>query len=110
MKKISLLILIIFSVNFAFTNIPTQDIPKAIVSSESINAETIQYSFISNYHIDDYKAPMLEGRMLNRYSEIISIEINPETQIITFETLKINSEKFLEKFVKHFKYSGYEIN
>ena len=88
MRKVNLLILFIFSISFAYTYSPTQDIPKAIVSSENINAETIQYSFISNYRIEDYKAPMLEGRMLNRYSEIISIEINPETQIITFKTLE----------------------
>lgn len=110
MRKICLLILIIFSINFAFPNIQIQDIPKAIVSSEDINGETIQYSFISNYQIDDYKAPMLEGRMLNRYSEIISIQINPDSQIITFNTLKTDSELFLGKFVKHFNYSGYEIH
>ena len=110
MKRISLLVLIIFSINFAFTNSPTQTLPKAIVSEEILNNDTIEYTFVSNYNIDDYKAPMLEGRMLNRYSEIIMIEINPENQTIKFSTLTEGSEIFLEKIVHHFKYSGYEIH
>jgi hypothetical protein len=109
MKKINL-ILIIFSINFAFSNSPIQTLPKAIVSEEIVNESTTRYTFKSNYIIDAYKAPMLEGRMLNRYSEIFSIEINAETQIIIFTTPTIEGRFFLGEFVQHFKYSGYEIH
>jgi len=86
------------------------DFPKAEVTSNNINSDTTEFSFISNYYIDAYKAPMLEGRMLNRYSEIINIHIDYESQKVTFKTLNVGAEVFLEKFVTHFKYKGYEIH
>jgi len=86
------------------------DFPKAEITSNNINSDTTEFSFISNYYIDAYKAPLLEGRMLNRYSEIISIHIDFETQKVTFKTLAIGAETFLEKFITHFKYKGYEIH
>jgi hypothetical protein len=85
------------------------DFPKATVTS-IITAQTTTYSFKSNYLIEEYKAPMLQERLLNRYPELIEINISYSTQIISFKILSENSELFLEKFVAHFKYSGYEIN
>ena len=82
----------------------------AKVSSETINTDITQYTFVSNYYISEYKAPMLEGRLLNRYSEIIEIHINAETQTVKIKTPSSGSSIFLDKFIIHFKYSGYEIH
>ena len=85
------------------------DFPNAKVSAVTSN-DTVTYTFISNYFIDEYKAPMLEKRLLGRYSELININIIYDTQTVSFKILKINSELFLEKFVKHFRFKNYEIN
>lgn len=97
-------------VNTVISQTETDTAPIAKVTSEIIAIDTIQYTFISNYYIAEYKAPMLEGRMLNRYSEILDIQIIAETQTIIFKTLTNGADVFLNKFVKHFKYSGYEIH
>ena len=107
--------LIVFTLLFITTNSYGQnsygdDFPKAYVVSNNIGSDTIEYKFASNYYIDAYKVPMLENRMLNRYSEIINIDINYESQTITFMTLTPGSEAFLDKFITHFKYKGYDIN
>lgn len=83
--------------------------PKAFVTS-IIAKQSITYAFKSNYLIEEYKAPMLEKRLLGRYSELIEINISYNTQIISFKILSNDSELFLENFVKHFRYNGYEIN
>ncbi len=83
------------------------DFPRAIVKS-NVSNDIIVYSFISNYLIDEYKVSMLENRFLNRYSELIEINISYSTQRISFKILSSGSKVFLEKFVKHFKYNGYE--
>lgn len=104
-----MIVILITSLSYGQNSIQ-EPLPKADVTQSEIQADTVQFSFTSNYYIDAYKAPMLEGRMLNRYSEIIDIQIDPETQVVTFKTLTVGSNEFLEKFVKHFKYSGYEIH
>ena len=110
MKSILFSLLTILFLNSAISQ--TQIAPPQIakVSSEIINTDTIQYTFVSNYYISDYKAPILAGRLLDRYPEIIEINIDSQTQTIVYKSLSTNSTMFLEKFVKHFKYSGYEIH
>ena len=110
MKSIFFSLFTILCLSGAISQTQSTPLPIAKVSSEIFNTDTIQYSFISNYYIDDYKAPMLAGRMLDRYSEIIEIEIDSQTQTIVFKTLTNGSTIFLDKIVKHFKYSGYEID
>lgn len=85
------------------------NLPKAAVTSIT-TAQTTTYSFKSNYLIEEYKAPMLQERLAGRYPELIEINISYTTQIISFKILSENSELFLEKFVSHFRYKGYEIN
>lgn len=110
MKKVTLFIFAMVCINMTFSQTTTDLHPKAVVYSQTINIDTIQYTFLSNYYIDEYKAPMLAGRLLNRYPEIIEIDIDSQTQTIVFKTLTVGSVIFLEEFVKHFKYSGYEIH
>ena len=111
MKNLPFLLVMLLMTSFGYSQSPTSEsLPKANVTKLVIQNDTTQFTFISNYYIDAYKAPMLEGRMINRYSEIIDIQINAETQTIVFKTLTVGSNIFLEKFVKHFKYSGYEIH
>jgi len=108
MKKFYLILLLCFSLT-SYSQEYGSNFPKAIVESVTIN-NTITYTFTSNYLIDEYKAPMLEKRFLSRYSELLGISIIYNTQIVSFKILSTNSELFLEKFITHFKYNGYEIN
>ena len=108
MKKILLVLLLI---NSAVTSAQEygSDWPKANVS-RTLSNDTISYTFKSNYIIDTYKAPLLEKRFLDRYSEIISISIDYDTQVITVKLINENASIFLEKLITHFRYKGYEIN
>ncbi len=108
MKKLYTVLFLCLSLN-SYSQEYGSNFPKAPVNSVKTN-NTITYSFISNYLIDEYKAPMLEKRFLGRYSELIDISISYSTQTISFKILSKDSELFLEKFVKHFKYIGYEIH
>tara|TARA_B100000809_G_C14935999_1_gene458638 strand:- start:504 stop:836 length:333 start_codon:yes stop_codon:yes gene_type:complete len=109
MKSILLSLFTVLFLTGAISQSQLVPITIAKVSSEIINTDTIQYTFISNYYIDDYKAPLLRGRILDRYSEVIDIEIDSQTQLIIFKTLTIRSSILLEKIVKHFKYISYEV-
>jgi len=108
MKKLYLALLLCCS-SISYSQEYGADFPNANVN-QAISNDTATYSFLSNYLIDEYKAPMLEKRMLGRYSEIIEIHIDYQSQVVTFKILKLNSELFLENFIKHFRYKGYEIN
>ena len=108
MKKFYLVILLCFSLT-SYSQDFGSDFPKATVNQVLVD-DIITYSFKSNYLIDEYKAPMLEKRFLGRYSELIDISIVYDTQIISFKILNKDSKVFLEKFVTHFKYNGYEID
>ena len=108
MKKLYFALFLCFSVN-SYSQEYGSDFPNAKVTSVTLS-DTITYTFISNYFVDEYKAPLLEKRIIGRYSELIDLSINYDTQIISFKILKQNSELFLDKFVKHFRYKSYELN
>ena len=100
MKKSLLLVLFSLSLGLCFSQ-TTNNMPKANVQSRILNTDTTEYTFTSNYYISDYKAPLLTKRMLERYPEIIDIEILAQT--ITFSILIDNSEPFLENFVQFYR-------
>lgn len=110
MKKILFSLFTILFLSGAISQTEDNTTSKAIVTSEITNDNTIQYTFISNLYISEYKAPMLEGRLLNRYPEIIDIKIDSESQMVVFKTPIVGSTSFLDKFITHFKYSSYEIH
>ena len=107
MKNIVFIFLFSFSL-MSYSQEYGSGFTKATVKS-NVSNDTIAYSFISNYLIDEYKVSMLENRLLGRYSELIEINISYSTQIVSFKILSSGSKVFLEKFVKHFKYNGYEL-
>ena len=109
MKKVlfSILTCLYLCVGFSQT---TPERPKAIVMSHVQESDTSEFSFTSNYFISEYKSNILEEQMPKRYSEILELKINYETQIVWFKTLTKDGEVFLERFVRHFKYQGYEIH
>lgn len=100
-------LLCVFAINFT----QAQDtIPKAIITTQTVNSVDM-YSFKSNFYIPDWKAPMLENRMKKRYSELKTITIDAQTQLVTISLHNgIDTNTFISKFVSHFKYSGYEMD
>ena len=103
----SILMCFTLSVGISQSNDP---LPKAEMTVSSLQADTVQYSFLSNYYIAEYKAPLLEQRLLNRYNTLLDIEIASDTQTVIIKIVKTNGPLMLNQFVKHFKYDGYEIN
>ena len=105
--KTLLLFLGLSVLNFGYCQ---DELPKAHIS-KTVNNSITEYSFKSNYYIPEWKTPQLADRLKNRYSEIKTISIDSETQIITLSLNDdVKNDEFLKAFVKHFKYSGYEIN
>jgi hypothetical protein len=103
------LLLLIGLILFIPTSYTQESLPKAEITKNTKETST-KYSFKSNYYIPTWKAPQLEKRFIDRYPELDTISINPETQIISIILKKdIIPETFIEIFVKHFKFSGYEI-
>ncbi len=108
MKTLLLFIGVSFIFNYGYSQDTT--LPKAEVTKKIIDNKT-EYSFKSNYYIPEWKASQLSNRLKVRYTEINSITIDAETQIVTFTLIdSIEIDSFINSFVKHFKYSGYEIH
>jgi hypothetical protein len=103
------LLLLIGLILFIPTSYTQECLPKAEIAKNTKENST-EYSFKSNYYIPEWKVPKLEKRLTDRYQEIKTISIDSETQIVSFSLNKdVNPDTFIKLFVKHFKFSGYEI-
>jgi len=111
MKKITILIITIFIVNFGLCQDNTQNKPMVSINVNSINSDTVQYTFVSNpnFYIDEFKAPLKENRCKHFFPNVVSVNIDFKTQIVSFIFSKPLTKDEILKLISHFKYATYEI-
>jgi len=111
MKKITILIITIFIVNFGLCQDNTQNKSMVSISVKSIRTDTVQYTFASNpnFYISEFKAPLMEGRCKYYFQNVLSVNIDYKTQIVSFIFSKALTKDEILKLISHFKYATYEI-
>lgn len=114
MKLIATIFTLVFITNSMFAQsdvnqgIAQNEYPTVEIQlTEQIDAKV--YTFVSNLQHDEYKIPLFIKRMKDKYSEILDLEIDSNTQQVVL-TLNVDySEERLLDIIKKFKYSSYEI-
>jgi len=111
MKKITILIITIFIVNFGFCQDKIQNKAKVSINVNSISADSVQYIFVSNpnFYIDEFKAPLKANRCKHFFPNVVSVNIDFTTQIVSFIFSKALTKDEILKLISHFKYVTYEI-
>jgi hypothetical protein len=108
-------LLFIISTPFTFAQTPketqqqtsTKDFPIAKVSvAKESNATWYTFSII--HEIPEWKADRLEERLLLRYSDVQSIEIDAIENYVRVKLLNTADVSTLNRILSHFKYNGYE--
>lgn len=66
------------------------------------------YRFSMYNELPQWKADLLEERLLLRYSAIQNIEIDPVDNIVTVEVVDTDNTDVIKSILYHFKYNGYE--
>ena len=64
-------------------------------------------TFISNADIPEWKAVRLKERIELTYTEVISIDIDAQTQEVVLIVANAETDIALNKIVRHFKYHSY---
>ena len=64
-------------------------------------------TFISNAEIPEWKAVRLKERIESTYTEVISIDIDAQTQEVVLIVASEDTDIALTKIVRHFKYHSY---
>ncbi len=74
------------------------------------DASVVHYQFTSNHPIQEWKAPLLEERLLITYTDLNSVSINSENQVVDLTSLSPLDHALLIQIVTHFKYDSYVEN
>lgn len=117
MKNNQLLLLIVFFAAFmpftygqsGKTNQITQSQIVSKVLKESLDTETVKYSFRSNKLLLENQIESIEERLQSHYVEISSIEIELSTQQVTIILLKDHSNDVLSSILNRFNCFEYLI-
>lgn len=67
------------------------------------------YTFTSNLNHEEYKIPLFIKRMKNKYGIILELIISYPSQEVIMTLSPKYSRELLDKIIRKFKYSGYEI-
>ena len=87
--------------------VKSNEFPRAKVAIVN-NTNVSGYSFKIYHEIPEWKADRLEERMLLRYPDLQSIEIDAIGNSVVMSVLNSVDEKTLIQIFSHFKYNGYE--
>lgn len=79
------------------------------IITKTILENSVQYKFTSNLYIDEFKKQPKEQRVLNHHNNMLNLNIDTKTQVVTFEYPSEISQELMIKIIYHFKYSTYEI-